>query len=128
YPPLNWPSLFLERKNVRQDLAGMLVVGQRVDSRNTGVVREFLEIALRVGAEHRPVYHPAQHARRVFDRFAAAHLNLTGRKKNYLSAELPNSHLKGNPRASRGLGKQHRPTLPAQRLPGFAPPLSFDDN
>ena len=39
------PALFLEGENVGEDLAGMLVIGQRVDGGQAGVLREFLDVA-----------------------------------------------------------------------------------
>jgi hypothetical protein len=43
--PGDRPALFLERENVRENLARMLVVGQRVDGRDFGKFRELLHVA-----------------------------------------------------------------------------------
>ena len=79
--PCDRPALFLERENVGQNLAGMLVIGQRVDRRDAGEFGELLDIALRERADDRAVDHPAQHARGVLDRLAAAELNVVRRSE-----------------------------------------------
>ena len=47
----NRAELFLERKNIGENLAGMLVIGERVDGRDFGVFGENLRC--RVGANVR---------------------------------------------------------------------------
>ena len=93
----------------------MLVVRQRVDGGDAGVLGELLHVALREGAEHRAVHHPAQHARGVLDRFAAAKLNLAGGQEDHLPAQLADADLEGDAGARGGLGEQHGPGLPGQR-------------
>ena len=88
------PSFCRTPENVRKNLARMLVVGQRVDGRDAGKLRELLHVALRERADDRAVDHPAQHARGVLDRLAAAQLNLV-RVKNIVfspSSRMPTSN------------------------------------
>ena len=54
------PAFFFNGKNVAQDLARMFVVGQGVDRWDPGEFGEFLDIALRKGANDRAVNHPAR--------------------------------------------------------------------
>ena len=77
--PLNWPALFLEREDICQDLAGMLLIGERIDRRNGCVAREFLQVLLRIRSEYGPVYHSPQHPRGILDGLAAAKLALSRR-------------------------------------------------
>jgi len=90
----NRPPLFLECENVRENLARMLVVRQRVDGRDAGKLGEFLDVALREGADDRAVNHAAQHARGVLDRLAAAKLNVIGIEKHGPAAEFVDADLK----------------------------------
>ena len=60
----------LDRLQIREDLARMLVVSQRVDGGDAGKFGEFLDIALGKSADDRAMNHPAQHAGGVLDGFA----------------------------------------------------------
>ena len=56
-------ELLLDGLQIREDLAGMLVIGQRIDRRQAAsTARKFLHVALREGADDRAVHHAA-HAR-----------------------------------------------------------------
>ena len=99
----------------------MLVVGEGVDGGNARVVREFLDVALREGAEHGAMDHPAQHARGVLDGFAAAKLDFAGREEDHLAAQLADADLEGDAGAGGGLGEQHGPGLTGQRQFGMPP-------
>lgn len=67
-------------QQVRQYLAGMFLVRQRVDGGNTGEGGEFLHFLLSVGADGRAVDHTAQHAGGVLDGFSPAPAGCHGRK------------------------------------------------
>ena len=99
----------------------MLVVRERIDGGNARVVRELLDIALREGAEDGAVDHPAQHARGVLDRLAAAKLDLAGGQEDHLAAQLADADLEGDAGARGGLGEEHGPGLAGQRLLGVLP-------
>ena len=71
----------------------MLVVGQGIDGRDCAITGKILDITLGIGAEDRPMNHPAQNARRVFDGLAPAVLHFAGRKEEGLSTEFANAHL-----------------------------------
>ena len=104
----------------------MLVIGQRVDGRDAGKFGEFLHVALRKRADDRAVNHPAQHARGVLDRFAAAQLDFVRVEKHRLAAQFANADLEGNPRARGRLGKHQRPDLSGQRLLVAPRPLALE--
>ena len=123
---LNRPALFLKREDIRQDLAWMLLISERVDRRYGGITGKILDVLLCVSPEHRSVDDSPQHARRVFDRFAAAQLNFCRRQKCYLAAQLADTHIKRDPRPRRGLRKEHRPDLPGQRTAGVSPSLLLE--
>ena len=109
-------ALLLKRENVRENLARMLVVGQRVDGRDAGKFRELLHVALRERADDRAVDHAAQDARRVLDRLAAAKLDVRRAQKHRLPAEFADADLERQPRARGLLGKHQRPRLAGERL------------
>src|SRR5207302_8170693 len=69
-------ELFANRKKIGENLARVLVVGERVDRRDAGILRELDDIALRECADDRAVEHPAHDARGVPDRLAASELNV----------------------------------------------------
>jgi hypothetical protein len=79
-------ALFLERENIRKNLAGMLVVSEGVNGRNAGEAGEILHIRLRERANDRAVHHAAQYARGVLDVLAAAELNVVRVEKHHLAS------------------------------------------
>src|SRR5205814_9213506 len=91
-------AFFLDRKNVRQDLAGMLVVRERVDRRHAGELRELLDVPLRERPDDRAMNHSPEHAARVLNQLAAPELNVVRVQKNRLAAQLAHSYFKRNPR------------------------------
>ena len=54
----------------------MLVVGERVDRRDAGELREIDDVLLGEGSDDRAVHHPAEDASGVLDRLAAAELDV----------------------------------------------------
>ena len=97
--PANRPAAFLERENVRQNLARMLIIGERVDRREARKRGELLDIPLRERADHRAVDHPPEHARGVLDRLAAAELDVVRTEEQRVPAQLANADLERHPRA-----------------------------
>ncbi len=68
--------LFDDGKNVAQNLARVLLIGQRIDRRDAGKLRELLDIALRIRPNDCAVNHTRQDARRVLDQFTATELRV----------------------------------------------------
>jgi hypothetical protein len=112
-------ALFRDGEKVAQNLAGVLFVGQRIDRADPAQRGEFLDIGLREGADDRAVRHAAHDARGVADGFAAAELDVVGREKNRLPAQLADTHLETQTRARRGFREHERPALAGQRRLGM---------
>ena len=100
---------------------GCSLVREGIDGGNAGIVGELLDVALREGAEDGAVDHPAQHARGVLDRLAAAKLDFAGGQEDRLPAQLADADLEGHAGAGGGFGEQHGPGLTGQRLLGMPP-------
>ena len=124
---LDGTAFFLERENVCQDLAGMLVVGQRVDGRNAGKFGEFLHVLLRKGADDRAVNHAAHDARGILDGLAASELDVHRAQKHRRAAQFANAHFERKPRARGLLGKHQGPRLARQRLLRVVAPLALEN-
>ena len=107
---------FLVGKNVGEDLAGMLGIGQRVDGRDSRPLGEILDVALRVGADDRAVYHSSEHAGGVLDGFASAELKVVGVEEHHVAAQFTDAYLEGDAGACGGFGENHRPRLARERL------------
>src|SRR5690606_15465681 len=101
------PLALLERHDVRDDLAGMALVGQAVDHRHGGVARKLHHTLVRVGADHDDVDVAGQHARRIGDRLSAPELQVGMIKCNGLAAELPHRDIERHARAGRGFLEDH---------------------
>ncbi len=77
---------------------------------------ERFQVALREGADHRAVEHPAQHAGGVLDGFAAAaELEVVGVEKQRVAAEFADAHLEADPRAGGAFVEDHAPAAVPQR-------------
>jgi hypothetical protein len=87
----------LEGEDVRQNLAGMLFVRQRVHGRHPGVGREFDHVVLRIRPDHRAVNHPAEHPCRVLDGLATPQLDVLRVEKQRTPAQFVNPHLETHP-------------------------------
>src|SRR5262249_16889341 len=94
----------------------MLVIRERVDGRQLGILGEILDVRLRKGADDRAMDHAAEHARGVLDVLPAAKLDFAGAEKHRLSAQFPDADLERNPRAGGGFGEKHGPNLARERL------------
>ena len=112
---LNAPAFFLERENVRQDLAGMLFVSQRIDRRQAGELGELLDVRLGESADDRAVDHAGQDPRRVLDELAAPELNIVRVQENRFASQLAHTDFERDACPGGRLGKNEAPGLAAQR-------------
>ena len=94
----------------------MQQVGEPVDHRHVGVLRQLLDVLVRERADHDAVDVARQHARRVGDRLAAAELHVARREKERVSAELVGADLERDARARARLHEDHRERLSRERL------------
>ena len=94
----------------------MLVVGERVDGRDAGVVRELDHVLLGEGADDRAMDHAAEHAGGVLDQFAAAELDVVFREEHREAAEFADADFERDAGAGGGLGENERPGLAGERL------------
>ena len=77
----------------------MQQIGESVDDRDVGVLRQLLDVLVGEGADHDAVHVARQHARRVGDRLAAAELDVARREEERVPAELKGADLERDPRA-----------------------------
>ncbi len=66
--------------------------------------------------EHDQVDHLGQHARGIFDRFAAPQLSVVGAQEDGMTAELLHAGFEGDARARRLQIEDHRERSTAERL------------
>ena len=104
------------RLQIRQHLAGMAEVGQAVDDRDGAVLGQVFHFLLGKGADHDAVQIAAQNAGGVFHGFAAADLQVVGRKEHAHAAQLVDAGLEGNTGAGGGLLEDHAQGLALQGL------------
>src|ERR1019366_5263659 len=95
-------------EHVGEDLAGVVFVGEAVDDRHPRMRCEGLDLGLLEGPDHDDVDHPADDARRVFDRLGAAELAVAGRQVHDRAAHLVHARLEAHAGARRGLLEDHR--------------------
>jgi len=123
--PLALPAAqrLAHREQVRQDLTRVRQVGEPVDHgdrRMTGELQHFVVVE---GADHDTVDVARQHAGGVRDRLTPAQLDVAGREKQRLAAQLVGTHLERHPRASARLGEDHGERLPRERRLAVRPLL-----
>ncbi|MPM65534.1 hypothetical protein SDC9_112431 [bioreactor metagenome] len=99
----------------------MVFVGQRIDHRNGGNARQFLNVGVTEGPDHDAVQIPAQHLCGVGDGFAAADLHPSLIEIKRRAAELMDADLERNPGPGRGLGENQTDALAREGLE-IAPP------
>ena len=119
------PPCLADAEQIRQHLARMLLVRQRIDGGDAAELGEDLHVALRKRADHRPVQHPPHDPGGVLDRFAPSKLDIVRRQKNHIPAQFPNSHLERDARAGGRFGKHQGPAFVPQRMRGMTPPLGL---
>ena len=95
------------RLQVGQDLARVVLVGERVDHRHPADRRHGLDAVLAEGAPDDRGDLPVEHAGGVLDRLAAAELAAAGVDDQRVAAELGDADREGHPGAGRRLVEQH---------------------
>ena len=100
--------VLLDREQVGEQLAGVEVVGERVDDRDAGVLGHLLEVALRVGAPHDHRRLAAEHAGDVVHRLAHADAGEGAVDQHREAAELGDAGGERRLRAQRLLVEDHR--------------------
>ena len=105
---------FLNGKQVRQNLAGVLLVRQGIDGGNAGKAGEFLHFLLSVSPDGGAVDHTSQHAGRILDGLSTPELDVMDGKEHGTAPQFTDAHFKGNAGAGGGFGKDERPGLPLQ--------------
>jgi hypothetical protein len=105
----------LQREIIRQRLARMLQIAQRIDHRNRRVMRHVRDRFMRERAQHNHVDPALEVVRNVAQRFARIQpaLRLIHKHRGSAQAAIPASNVK--PRAQRGLLKKHHHLFARQR-------------
>ena len=105
-------EVLVDRQQVGERLARVLEVRQRVHHGDRRRVRERLEPLLLERAEHDRIDVAREHAARVLDRLPAAELQVAGRQRDRVPAELRDPHLERHAGPGRGLleDQRHRAT------------------
>jgi hypothetical protein len=101
-------AVLRDREQVRQHLARVELVGQRVDHGHAGLARHLLEALLRVGPPDDRRDLSAQDARRVGDRLAHTDLGKVAVDDEREPAELGDTRRERDLRAQRRLVEDHR--------------------
>ena len=94
----------------------MQQIGEAIDHRHVGVLRELLDVLVRERADHDAVHVARQHARRVGNRLAAAELDVARREEERVSAELKRADLERHARARARLHEDHGERFSGERL------------
>ena len=112
------PPALAERQTVRDGLARMLLVGQRVDDMQLfGRGRELLEQPMRERADDDRVHPSCQVARDVGHRFPASERRI-GQERHHMTAELAHGDLESRTRPKRRLLEEHGHVTAAQEVGG----------
>src|SRR6516225_6285228 len=111
---LKTSSPFQDRKEIRHNLAGMLLVGEGIYRGDLTIFSKPFDVTLRKCPNHRAVNHSSEYASSVDDRLSPPQLDVILRKEYDIAAQLPDSDLKTQPRPGRWLTKNHRPCLTRQ--------------
>ncbi len=111
-------ELLLQGHDVRQGLAGMVVVGQGVDDRDRGIARQLLDLGLLEGPNRESREIARQDSGRIGDGLAAAELQLIGTEGDGQHAQAPGRGLEADSCPRRRL-VEDEPDAPAgERVPG----------
>jgi hypothetical protein len=103
--PAEDAELLAQRQQVRQRLARVVPVGQRVDDRDRRRLGEAADVVVGEGADDEGPGVAADDPRRVLDRLAPAQLQLVRTRRDRCPAEAGDGRLEGDPRAGRRLGE-----------------------
>ena len=109
------PVRLRNRHQIRQNLAGMLPIRQRIDHWNAAVFGQLHQRLMRIDPRHDAVHIAAQNPRHIRNRLPLSQPHLIRRQVQAESAQLGNANLKAGPRPQRRLFKQQRDTLAGQR-------------
>ena len=110
-------ELLLEGQDVRERLAGMVLVRQRIDHRDRRRCGQLLDRRLREGADGDGIEIQRQRARGVADRLATTHLELIGPEHDRQHAEHPGRRLEADPCPGRWLVEDHPEPTAGQAVP-----------
>src|SRR5215211_3818812 len=113
-------ELFAHREEIREGLAGMMLIGEAIYDGCLGGVGELLDLLVVEGADHDGVYVAGEDAAGVRGGLALAHLYLLRAQGEGVSAELVHPDLEGDAGAVGGLLEDHRERPAAQRAVGYA--------
>ena len=116
---LDRTAVFHERVDVREDLAGVVLVREAVDHGHAGVAGEALDDLLLERADHHGVAHPGDHLRGVLDGFAATELRVARVEVDRAAAELLHPGLEREAGAGRGLLEDHDQRAVGERPVAF---------
>src|SRR5262249_43510158 len=108
-------SPFHDRKEVGNNLAGVLLVREGIYCGDLAILSEAFDVTLRKCPNHRTMYHSSKYASSVDDRLSPPQLDIILRKEYDIAPQLPDSNLKTQPGPGRWLTKNHRPRLTRQR-------------
>src|SRR3989441_3414080 len=105
-----------DREEIRDALAGVLLVIEAVDHRHARILREFDDVLSPERPIHDAVHIAAQDSRGVGDRLSPSDLQIVRAQEEVVAAELRHADLKRHPRPGRSLFENHRQALTAERL------------
>ena len=108
-------ELFLDGKEIGEDLHRVSAVGKAVDHRHRRSGSECLQPLVAVRAEHDRVDIARRHARRVLQRLAARDLALLHRQRDRVPAELADGRLERDAGPGRSLFEQQQQRPPLER-------------
>jgi hypothetical protein len=111
-------TALLDGHEIREDLGGVVLVGQAVPYRNARVAGEVLDEPLREASILDTMVHAAQNFRRILDRLLLPHLAVG--EKGDIAALVPAGGLEGAPRARRGLIENENNVLALEEIASYA--------
>ena len=124
--PLERSEALEQGHQVRERLAGVVLLGEHVDHGDRGVLRELGHGLVRARPDADGVDHPRQHERHVARRLAARHLELALAQDQRMPAQLVDARLEGHARAGGRLVEHERDALAVERARGQAVGLELD--
>ena len=120
FKPAARAEVLFQRHEVRQRLARMLEVRQRIDHRHARIHRHLGNGVVRIGAQHHHI-HPALHvARHIGNRLALAERRTGLIHEDRIAAHRVDARFKCQPRAQARLLKHQHHLLRVQRMPILA--------
>ncbi len=110
--------LFGEREDVREDLARVRVIRQRIDDRHRAELRKVLEQRVLVAANDHAMQVARQHLCGVGHGFAAGDLRIARAEDHRMRAKLMQADFERHACAGAVLVEEHAPALPVEGLRG----------